>query len=34
MIIAIAGAGLKTLLFGVLLLVAGLPIYWWSIRQR
>lgn len=33
-IIAMAGAGLKTLLWGALLLLAGLPVFYWSKRRQ
>lgn len=32
-LIAMAGAGIKTLLWGTLLIVAGLPVYFWSKRR-
>ncbi len=33
-LIAMAGAGIKTLLWGVLLIIAGLPVYFWSRRSQ
>ncbi len=33
-IVAMAGAGLKSLLYGVILLAAGLPVFYWSTRKK
>ncbi|MFK8029830.1 MAG: APC family permease [Gammaproteobacteria bacterium] len=33
-IVAMAGAGIKTLLWGVLLIAVGLPVYFWSRRNQ
>ncbi|NNE60662.1 MAG: hypothetical protein HKN35_07200, partial [Woeseia sp.] len=33
-LIAMAGAGVNTLLSGLLLIVAGLPVFYWSRRKQ